>query len=178
MIVESPNQVCSDYLSYNAALVGIYQSALANQIVIKSDAQKRIDGIQACWVPIAGTTDPATLRQGRIIVVEGFIKGTGSKIQDVFVDPVLPISAVKSALGFTGRVILDLLTSGGSHRIITLGNLGINIPNRETITILQTPMYVSGDSAGQPSATLATLSVQVSEFYAEQKQYDFAKSLR
>jgi hypothetical protein len=178
MILESPNQSCSDYLSYNAALVGSYPSARSNQIVIKSDAQKRIDGIQACWVPIVGTTDPSTLRQARIIVVEGFVKGTRSLIEDIFVDPVLPINVIKQTLGFNGRVILDLLTSGGSHRIITLGNLGINIPNRETITILQTPMYVSGDSPGQPSATLATLSVQVSEFYNEQKQYDFAKSLK
>lgn len=177
MLLRTPNDSCSDYLTYDAAAVGSYASRMSNQIVITSRAQKRLDGVQACWNPIAGATDPATLRSARLLVVEGFISGSVAEVQDIFVDPILPMSAIKAQYSFTGRVLLDILTSGGSHRIITLGNLGLNT-SADTITILQTPMYRSGDADGQPGATLATLSIQLSEFYDKQTQYDFAKTLK
>lgn len=146
MIKMQFNEACEGILAYNT-------SEKLHAIVIKGPGKKRIDNIFFSYTPINGADDPATIRTARLIIAEG-------TIANGFIDPALPTYHAnnKPTLGQLTKIVANLGTAGGSHRVMSLTNVGIWTSEND-LSIIVTPAYVSGDSAGQMSQTMVTLSV-------------------
>lgn len=153
MKATSFQQACFDTLS-SAGITN-------NQIVLRGQGTKKVDSIVASWAPVAGAGDPALLRTGRIIIAIGELSP-----ENLFIDPRLPVDVNITGLE---KILRDILTTTGTHKVIQLGELGVIVSPGSTLSIIQTCMYVSGDANGTCSPTLATLNVGASQLYADGK---------
>lgn len=143
---------CFDTLSWNGT-----SGTTNNQIVLRGQGQKKIDSLVASWAPANGNGDPALLRTGRLLIVVGELSPS-----NYFIDPILPFDPSKAGCE---KVIRDILTSVGTHKVIQLGELGVIIEPGATVSIIQTCMYISTDSNGSCSPTLGTLNIGAGQLY-------------
>lgn len=135
-----------DVLSYT----GTPGEVIYNQFIFEGRGIKRLDGLQASYLNVT-PTDTSPLLAGRIVVAEGQLK-----------DPTQFIDvgdAITSESGLT-KIHLDLDTVGDSHRIISLGNLGIIAEEGRTLSVIQWPIYGSADFPGTISPAVGKLNVQ------------------
>lgn len=148
MKVEGFNSPCHDLLNYNGSSARYF-----NQVILREKGIKNISAIYLSWARSDGSLDPATVRAGRLIIGEG-------ELQDnVFLDP-NPTATPNDYSSWPGisRILFDTLFSGpGLHQIEFPA--GFKTRKDATITVIQSPAYVSGDTNHQPSTTRATLVV-------------------